>query len=309
MSATTEQIHPLKDFNHPIDTSRTDQLMLVIQQWLWVGIPGGFVYGIPRVGKTFGVEYCASKLKTRTGGPIKFLYYSTQENPAKTNRTFWSFLLIAMERRLVRSHTAVQLYEQVLGYIDDVSRRNHERQVILCIDEAQDLTRKELQWLISLHNDLLHYGIRILVIQVGTPELKKRQTEFRLPEDGHIKGRFFCSDHCLKGFRTKSDLHSFLSIYDDDTSWKGFPAPSKQYFANSPLEGTRLCDYVSEFHNVWRSMLRPAGFEEWPSCYLIGAVRTFLADYICRIQSTDDVESCIAGAVRATGIVSGNRNP
>ena len=306
MSATAERIHPLMNPEYPIDTSRTEQLMLAMQQWLWVGTPGGFIYGIPRVGKTFGVKYCASRLKTRTGGRVPIIYHSTQRDQAKTDKKFWSHLLVSMQRGLVHSHTAIQLYEQILGHLDDLARVNHEHQVILCIDEAQDLTRKEAQWLVSLHNDLCHHGIRMLVIQVGTPELKERQAQYSSPEDGHIKGRFFHSEHRYSGFKGKSDIHTFLSIFDDATCWQGAPAPSKAYFANSPLAGMRLCDCVNEFFNVWRSMIRPLGYDDWPSFYLIGAVRTFLLDYVPRVSCTDDVESCIAGAVKASGILPGN---
>ena len=306
MSATAEYIHPLMNHEFPIDTSRIEQLMLVMQQWLWVGTPGGFVYGIPRVGKTFGVKHCAARLKTRTGGQVPFVYHSTQREQAKTNKRFWAHLLVSMQRNLVHSHTAIQLNEQVLGYLDDLSRMNHERQIILCIDEAQDLTRTEAQWLISLHNVLCDYGIRMLVIQVGTMELKDLQAQYSSPEDGHIKGRFFHSEFRYSGFKGKADLHAFLSIFDETSCWQGAPAPSRKYFANSPLDGMRLCDFTDEFLSVWRSMIRPLGYEEWPSFYLIGAVRTFLLDYMPRIRSTEDIESYIAGAVKASGILLGD---
>lgn len=303
MSATTEQRHPFTNHKHPIDTSQTDRLMLAMQQWLWVGTPGGFIYGLPRVGKTFGVEYCAERLKTRTGGPTDLIYYSCQRDQAKTDKKFWSLLLVAMERGLVHSHTAVQLYEQLLGQIDEMARINREHQVLLCLDEAQYLSRKELQWLISLHNDLCHHDINMLVLLVGTMELKERQSQFSGPEDGHIKGRFFISEHRFFGIKGKSELHSFLSIFDDTAQWQNAPAPSKRYFANTPLARTRLCDYVNEFLNVWRLRIEPTGRKEWPLFYLNEAVRTFLIDYVPRIRSADDIEQHIAGAIKASGIL------
>nr|WP_239056563.1 ATP-binding protein [Wenzhouxiangella limi] len=277
--------------------------MLAVQQWLWVGTPGGFVYGNPRVGKTTGIKYASESISTRSGGSVPFIYYSVQRDQRKTDKKFWSAILLALRKDITHTRTAIALYEQLMGQIDIISRQNMERQVILCIDEAQDLSLQELRWLICLHNDLLHQGTNLLVTQVGTLELKDRQKKLFGPETDHIKGRFFNSEYRFHGVRTRNELQQILLIFDDPTAWLGSQTPSSFYLLESCLQGAKLCDLLPFFWRIWTDKIKPSGYSEWPTFYLIGAIRTFFLDFVHRIPHSEDVESYIYGAVKASGIL------
>lgn len=303
MSAHELLNHPLTDSRITLITPQLEALTLVVQQWLWVGAPGGFVYGIPRTGKTTAIKWASENIKTRSGGNVPLIYYSAQCDQRKTDRKLWSQLLLSMRKEIIQSHTAVKLYEQLMGHIDTIAWENTERQIILCIDEAQDLSLPELKWLICLHNDLLHQGTRLLVIQVGTLELHDRRKELHGPETDHIKGRFFNSGHRFRGVSSQNEVYQVLSLFDDPTAWSGFEAPSVAFLADSSIAQTRVSELAPFFWRIWSQFIKPSGYSEWPTFYLIGAIRTFILDFANRIPHADEVESYILGAVKASGIL------
>lgn len=296
--------HPLADVDHVIETPQIVRVAQKIQEWVWVDQPGGFIFGPPRTGKTMAVEHIGGRITTRSGGFIPFFYACPQRDVQKTDRKFWSHLLLAFGQRITRSKTAIQCYEELLGLFGERSTRNSERQVILCLDEAQYMNRKELELLMCLYNELRHLKIRLFVLQVGTPQLKERQKSLAGSEHAHLKGRFFNSGIRVLGCRSEAELHAFLALYDDDQNWSGSASPSTVFFDGTCLEGCRMAEFTSEFWHVFQVAIRPEGFDDWPTFYLVSGIRNFLIDFVPRIQRKEDCLEYVSGAVASSGIVS-----
>lgn len=255
------------------------RLYETVSGWIHSNLPGGFICGESRAGKTFAIEELTSLLRNKLGEPIYSHVYAANRSTVSTDKKLWTDLLYSINHDLAGRGDAVQKFWRLVAFFSDRAHENSTRQVVLFIDNAEDYSFRNFGFLKSLYNSLLKAGVNPCIISIGAPEFGQRVQTFEGPEAPHLKGRFFIDYHEFTGLQRPDDLRPVLGQYDraDQLTKLGAKLSTKLFVPEAFQGGFRL---ESNANLLWEEFqtVRPNRHSSWPMQYFTETVRYLLVE-------------------------------
>lgn len=128
----------------------------------------------------------------------------------------------------------------------------HEsKQAILFVDEAQQLSDDDFEYLTNIDNAVTDDGYRLFCVfihQSDDSKAEKRKKRSSLVNNlpPHVIGRFFMASHTFYGLRGTADIYHALDQYDSRLCFQG--KTFTEYFAGQAFaSGWRLASHANDF--------------------------------------------------------------
>lgn len=245
--------HPVETGDYLIDTIAINEIADSIFNWIQLRIPGGIVYGAPRLGKTRAIKYIKNVFDYKYPNQWLNLSILTRKRKTPNEDKFFEFFLKDVAHELFSIGRSYAKRDRLTNFLLDKGNKTIRNQIVLFIDDAQRLTNIEYEWLMDIYNELDSFGITLTTLLFGQTEIAQRRNLY-LTTDKQIVGRFMIHEVRFFGVRSPEELEYLLSSYDSVTE---FPEGSncsytRFFFPQGFDKGYRL---ESEKNNIWNSLI------------------------------------------------------
>ena len=247
--------HPIESGNYHIITKEILDLYGVINKWIKNRLPGGIVYGRPRLGKTRAIEYMRYYLKEEYGKefPI-FSILCSQHKPSENK--FYTDMLREVGHGFYSQGKAEVKKERLINFFIEEAEKSNQGKIVLFIDEAHMLFEQDYNWLIDIYNQLDRKKINMTVILVGQEELKHQRSSFIVSKKNQIIGRFMVQEYKFSGIKSLQEMkicldgYDFSSEYPADSGWSF----TRYFFPEAYDNGYRLTNDAEVIFNSFQNL-------------------------------------------------------
>jgi hypothetical protein len=280
LPARIHRDHPLVLREYAVYTPPIDEMIQTIRGWIDQRVPGGYIYGASRFGKSRGIKFfIREELAATFDGPVPLVVWVRSADTHKSESGFWNELLyysgFAFLKR-DRPHPAATGRHLVTERFATIATQARANYIVLIIDEAQQVSAQEWQWLTGLQNRLDWLGYRLSVFSIATEQMKYQHDFMAKSGNAHIQARFLVEHARFHGLRSVEDLAYVLNGYDLDSEWpKGSGITFHQFYSPEGFaRGERLADTADA---MWTAMheLAPQ-VSEFPMQHIAVAVESTL---------------------------------
>jgi hypothetical protein len=268
--------HPIIRQEYAVYTPPINQMIETISSWVDRRVPGGYIYGASRFGKSRGVRFHVRReLELSFKSALPLVVWVRPSDMQKSERAFWHEILCASGFEFVmpdKPKGATESRYLVQQRLMTIARDARTNYVILMIDEAQDLTFHEWRWLTGLQNKLDYYGFRFSVFSIGTQQLAYEHSLLGKSGNAHVAARFMVESTRFHGLSSVRELRYVLTGYDEDSEWPiGSGRSFHQYFSPKGFdEGQRLAATAKQFWAALRELVPKS--KEFPMQHIAFAV-------------------------------------
>lgn len=303
------QNHPLMQNNAFLPTKPLEGFANAIQQWLNLLIPGAFVWGNSRAGKTHAVRMLSTHLAEILGSniPVEKLSMWEPSGNSNTERRFFEELLFAFDYPL-SSGTGYTKMERAVDYILDAMKQVNEHRFLLLVDEAHQLSLPQYFHLANLHNRIAFKEKALIVVLVGQPELLETRKKFKEEKRAQLLGRFMAAEYEFRGLCGVTDFRYIVQAIDEKSE---YPPNSgityTRYFV--PLAyaaGFRLTHYVDRIWKILEQRCKDEGIPDikhLPMQPITALLRKLLFELSCRdVQGLELTTSLIQETIHEVAI-------
>ncbi|WP_029918481.1 ATP-binding protein [Pelobacter seleniigenes] len=280
--------HPVERNQVLLLTPAINGLLNTLKIWLEGRLPGGLIYGVPRVGKTRAIRYLIRENELYSEF-VPYISVTMRKIEPSTPRAFWAHLASQLKYPIEKG-TTQNLWERVYLKLTETALNDNKDGLVLFINDAQKLTEHQYELLHDLHNILDDQNIYACFVLVGQTQLLNIRNGFKAVGMSEIVGRFMSVDYCMRGITNLEELSFVLEGYDENSE---FPKESKcsysQYFFPEIYQcGWRLANEASilwqAFERVHQES-RMACKLEIPLQYVVHAINYGLCRNSCRDSS------------------------
>lgn len=256
-------------------------------------------YGRQRYGKSSARRYLVERIQATRGMVVAWA--SVQRDVTKSlarDRLYREFLRAPDQEATIHSRNP---YDTLVKYLRVEADKLETDKVILCADEAQNLTLEQLGDLKKFVDDLIDYRLSPFVVLSAQPEILLRPERLRKFFKEDIIDRFFTQVHRFRGVMP-SEVPDILAFYDTE-QWEG-KTYSEHFAPKLWQEGWRLKTHASAFVDGFSELNTDLSTEttEIGMKYLGKAIRMFLLALSHGAQSADAQREALAAAVRDCGL-------
>lgn len=273
--------HPIETGRYLIGTVEISRLYEVVTQWIENRIPGGIVYGRPRLGKSRALSFLMHILPADYNNRLSIYDLSSYQSKSPTERSFYEDLLSGVGHDLAFRGSTSEKRVRLVRYLIEQGIRLENRRIVFFMDDAQRLSELQYNCLMDIYNDLDKAGIQLTVILVGQPELLHQRSAFIRTKKTQIVGRFMTQDHEFTGIQNLEDLKYCLTGFDQESE---YPVGSgwsftHYYFPEAFKDGHRLEHEAKDLFNLFKESASAAGIRkiDIPMQYLMLTI-----EYICK---------------------------
>jgi hypothetical protein len=175
-------------------TPEYERLGQQVARWICMEVPGAFVFGVQRSGKSCSARMLASTIEEFTGSRMYASFVSVSpEMPEKGPALIAEWL--NREKVLFTGTNAAVLQRKLTEHFAAQAADRETDEICLIVDEAQNLSRSHLFKLLHLGNILTDANFRVFTLLCGQPELASRVESFAAMSEVHLLGRFFERKH------------------------------------------------------------------------------------------------------------------
>jgi hypothetical protein len=211
--------HPIETGRYLIGTVEISRLYEVVTQWIENRIPGGIVYGRPRLGKSRALSFLMHILPADYNNRLSIYDLSSYQSKSPTERSFYEDLLSGVGHDLAFRGSTSEKRVRLVRYLIEQGIRLENRRIVFFMDDAQRLSELQYNCLMDIYNDLDKAGIQLTVILVGQPELLHQRSAFIRTKKTQIVGRFMTQDHEFTGIQNLEDLKYCLTGFDQESEY------------------------------------------------------------------------------------------
>lgn len=282
--------HPVEQDNYVLATRAIIELELQIREWVKRKVRGAIVCGRPRLGKTRAIRHLKEHVKTLFGREIAVFVLSCGQEDfgSTTDKAFYTDFLAAVGYGLPHVGQRADKQHRLIEFMKSEALRIGDRKILLIVDEAQNLSSRQLGHLVTIHNALENDGFLLYTYQFGQPELRYRKTALRVANKNQILARFMASEYQFRGIRDKQDVRFALTRYDDPSASE-FPEGSgtsytEYFFPNAYRKGWRLSqltDLIFEGFQKTRVQLQVDRAADIPMAPFTAVVDAILTEWAC----------------------------
>jgi hypothetical protein len=253
-------VHPIQTTRYLLFTPSIEALLNEVCQWIENRVPGGMVYGKPRIGKTRAIKYLRLLLIQKFSDTLPIITLSCNDYTVPREGAFFQDLLRVAGHAVWKGGNAAAKRHRLNEFlIQKIELSGHDR-LILFVDEAQKLHEQHYKWLIDLHNELDRHGLVLIVVLVGQEELLHQFSTFQLTKKTQIIGRFMSHQFRFRGLKSAHEMRTCLRNYDVNSEYP--PGSSfaftRYYFPAAFESGLRLEKYASVLWEAFREVREEA---------------------------------------------------
>lgn len=246
--------HPMLIQEYAIYTPAIAEFFKIICEWIDNRVPGAYIYGFSRLGKSRAIRFwIKSLISERYGNRIAFFDMKHKNHDRPSETTFLIELLMAFDHQLKKTGKTTDKYERVVNFMCCQARNQNTNYVVLMIDEAQFMHDQEYKWLCNIQNEMDGMGFRFTVISVGSHELTYQHEIFAMAESAYILSRFMVRSYAFNGIRNSKEMEYVLKGYDEDSEWpvgsgKSFTA---YFFPRAFKAGFRISETADDLWEIF----------------------------------------------------------
>ncbi len=195
----------------------TPELKRLAQQvgyWLRLELPGAYVYGVQRNGKSSALRWIASMTNELFGRAVFVSLVNIQKGLADRETSLpgeW----LNQAGKLSNENTPARLRKRLKAHFVEEAQQRDNDQIVLVVDEAQNLTRNHLGQLIYWGDVLAAKGLRVFTLLVDQPELRTSIDSYLNMGELQIVGRFFERSHEFQAI-AQSDIDLVIKAHECD---------------------------------------------------------------------------------------------
>ncbi|MDR3443716.1 hypothetical protein [Dyella sp.] len=243
--------HPMQSKQRPlIPTRAIESFADAIKTAIEDGHNGIQVQGRARDGKTRATIYL-EKHPSWLDEPTHMFRITMLRRKNHSDTSFYK--VIQLQVGLVQHHqsSAANRIQQIVDCIIGECIAMGCHRSILFIDEAQQLSDDDFEYLTNLDNAMTEDGYELFCVfihQTDDAKAEKRRKLSKLVEQlpPHVTGRYFLAEHVFSGLRGISDLQHALDQYDSRLRFEG--KSFTEYFAGQAFsKGWRLASHAKDF--------------------------------------------------------------
>ena len=246
--------HPIVTQEYGVYTPPIHEFFATTREWIDNRVPGGYVFGPSRYGKSRAVKTWMKALIDETyGGAIPFFRLVYKNHDRVHEQEFLAEILTAIRHRYSASTKRAERLKRIVNFFCSKARNLGGNYVVIMIDEAQNMRDLEYRWLCNIQNDMDELGFRLTVISVGSQELAYQHELFSMGQDIHLMGRFMVRNARFHGIRSSEEMEYVLQAYDSQTEW---PAGSgitftQYYFPRAYAADFRIAAYAAVLWDIF----------------------------------------------------------
>lgn len=252
--------HPIYTRDYAVDTPPIHKFFATVCEWIDNRVPGGYVHGPSRFGKSKAVKYWIKELiDEHYAGRVSFFRTICKSRAHPSERDFLIGLLSSLRIRFTAKNSTAQVTERIANYLCASPRAKKSNYVVLMIDEGQRLTSVEYGVLCNIQNLMEDAGFQLTVIAVGSHEMAYQHESFLLGLDMHIVGRFMVHSAAFYGIQSVQELRYALAGYDE-TDWPAGSGISftQYFFPQAYPRGLRVEHWSEDLWGVYLDLAPPA---------------------------------------------------
>lgn len=276
--------HPIETGQYLIPTNPVLKLYKEVCRWINYRIPGGIIYGRPRLGKTRAIEFLMRALPQQYGRNFPVFHIKSLHSKMATENVFFETLLKDVGHGIPFSGKPSIKRDRLCKFLWEKGDMSQHKRVVMFIDEAQCLHDLHYGWLMDIYNELDRARICMTAILVGQDQLLHQRTAYMRSHQEQIIGRFMVQDHRFTGIKAAEDLRICLRCFDEISE---FPEASgwsftRYYFPEAFACGDRLEHFTDEIYDLFSSFHREAKLSsniEIPMQYLMMTIEFALREY------------------------------
>jgi AAA domain-containing protein len=276
--------HPVFDpFSLQIQTYQVETLYSKVMNWIWSGLPGAFIVGDARVGKSTAIEMMLDKFYNQCHDSIEAHWIVIPKRDTNTVKAAYYCINRALGLGINNRNTADVIAERIIEYLAEQAYFSPSKSVILFIDEFQRLNTSQLQIFAEIYDQM-----RIARLYVHVFFIANRQESTLLleniedPVNSHIKGRFFTQFHNFKGFTNVDEIRYALNQYDVlKFPEKTGPTYTEFFLPDDFANGFRLKLLAEDIWRIYREYFgKKFKISSWPAQYYFNTINTLLTNYL-----------------------------
>lgn len=205
---------PLLPVNMTVWTPEIEQLCLDVAGSIRTQGRGCAVAGQQCNGKSAATRYLIQLLPETIGYPLGVVRWTISgERTSQTERNFIQECLIQSGCGAVAHRDISVLRQRLYRHLADHAQATVSRQLIIIVDEAQNLQRKEYSHLIHCANSLEDLGVKPFFVLMGQPELGEMPKTWLEIDGMQVMGRFFSAQYRFRGIAPE-DFRVVLDCFD-----------------------------------------------------------------------------------------------
>lgn len=276
--------HPIHTKRYKVSTNPINEMAEKVYYWMESGVPGGIIYGRPRLGKTSAAQYIMKIIPELFNEKIPATIGSCPYNSSGRESAFYSFLLNTLKHPVPNRGYAEDKRIRIIKYISCLVNESGQNKFLLVLDEAQNLAEYQFDCLMNIYNELNYSGIQLHTVLVGQNELKARKTALLQSGYTQIVGRFMLDEYQFRGIKNENDFSVILKSYDEDSI---YPIDSdctftEYFFFEQYQQGFRLNNFVEELFTAFRDIKSEENINinsDIPMFYLIPSIEYVLKKF------------------------------
>lgn len=285
--------HPIETGRYLLQTNQIESMKETIVRWVDNRLPGGIVYGRPRLGKTRAIKYLMHVLPSEFNQSIPVFSLKCRQYKVANENVYFEDILKDVKHAFPSSGKASQKRDRLIKFLQESVESSGQHRVVFFLDDAQRLVEMQYGWLMDIYNDLDSLGISLTVILVGQKELIHQRSAFQQAKKLQLIGRFMIDDFRFSGIKTVDDIQTCLAGYDQFSDYPNGSGWSftRYFFPDVFARGFRLEDCAADLFDGFCSARTEAGLfqsPEIPMQYL-----TLTVDYALRKygRNGDDLDN------------------
>jgi len=304
--------HPIETGGYIISTPAINGFFNTVLPWIENRIPGGCIYGRPRMGKTWAIRFLHVLLHEKFGPNLPILNMVCRELHRASEKSFLQQLLKAAGHELWTTGNGNVMLHRLIEFLVAQVEESGQRRLIWFLDEGQNLHEPEYNVLITVYNELDRYDVAPVFIIVGQHQLVNQRNSFTESRSTQILGRFMVHQCRFNGLTSMQDVAACLKAYDEATEFpEGSGVSYTAYFFPAAFAaGFRLRPFAKDlwqsFKLIREESLAPGRMEVGMEYFS----RTVV--YIMKKHMTLELEPTISpamwqAAIRASGFLNAER--
>ena len=270
-------LHPLVTGKVVLRTGSIEELCKISYRTVILRQGGLYFTGKSGMGKTLALEYLVGYLCERMP-KLRVVLNDGRYSKFPSRRAFYKFYLNSIGDERTSGETADLAIRLIRNFVD-MARASGLNMIVLLIDEAQQMSFEDFDFLKDVGNQMARDGANLIPIFIAqSPEFTKVVDEIRSSGRVDLISRFVLRHNHFAGFTTAAQLENLFMKIDSEV-WHEIPGVTwTEFFCEEAFRsGFRLANHAEEMFAVL--LLETIDKKvEFPARQIFDALKEFLVD-------------------------------
>lgn len=245
--------HPMLTQRYAIYTPAIMHFVETIGYWIEERAPGGYIYGMSRVGKSKAISnWVKREIREKFSGRVTVFTIICVSRKIMSDAFFYNVIAYGLGISISRNDP-IKALDKIVNYMCAVARESKSDYIVLILDEAQKLSDIEYTVLLDIQNQIERRKLQITFISVGTHELKYKHNLMLMNESAHLTARFMVRKAQFHGIAGSDQVAYVLAAYDNHTEWPSGSGTSftRHFFRQAYDAGFRLASISADMWDIY----------------------------------------------------------